>query len=335
MSVSLATRSPPRARRASLMASALDADQQAVVLADDACSRQRSERILRRYEKDVEKADTQRHLSHVPLANRQSGKPDPKTVATSLKSDMDSLLKKAGVARSPAAPAAGGGTWDSLFASSGFQQQLQFLEQHSRTGHFTEQYGNDEGSYDGEFLYGMRHGKGTHVFRGETYEGEWKWDMRHGWGVCTLPNASQIRGEWQGGKPHGFVTILDKAGGNVTYEGEFREGKRSGLGRQVFESGDSYDGGWKAGRLHDRGIYYFANGDKMYGMWDQGTYHGIGVFRYADGSASRRVYKEGLLMSVQDYDASKQRYGKTLSRDEMLRNTRDKAFPQDTFMLAS
>ncbi|CAK0814482.1 unnamed protein product, partial [Prorocentrum cordatum] len=189
---------------------------------------------------EVEKADKESQLSHVPLASRGSGKPDATAVAKSLKSDMDGLLKKAGMRRT-----SDGGTWDNLFSSSGFKHQLQFLEQHSKSGHFREEYANGEGSYDGEFLYGMRHGKGTHVFRGEAYEGDWKWDNRHGWGVCTLPSGSQIRGEWQGGKPHGFVTILEKEGGRVTFEGEFRDGKRSGLGRQVFDSGDSYDGGWK------------------------------------------------------------------------------------------
>jgi len=290
--------------------------------------RRASDRIYKRYSLAVQKADEETHLSHVPLADRDTVKPDPKGVAVSLKSNIDGILKKADMTS-----VGDGGLWEKLFNSTAFKQQLQFLEQHSRTGHFVEQYGED-GRYEGEFLYGMRHGKGSHEFRGEAYEGDWKWDMRHGWGVCTLPDGSQIRGEWQGGKPHGFVTILDKAG-NPSFEGLMKEGKRHGLGRQIFESGDSYDGDWKAGRLHDRGIYYFANGDKLYGMWKEGVYDGVGIFRYANGSASRRVYKEGLLMSVQDYDSSSGMYGRTLSRDEMLRHTKDASFPKEVFMLSS
>lgn len=289
-------------------------------------SRKATDRIYKRHEKDVEKVDHVAHMSHVPLADRSQVKPDAKSMVVSLKFEMDGILSRAGMKQ-----LGDGQLWEDLFNSTAHNQQMQFLEQHSRTGHFTEQYG-EGGSYEGEFLYGMRHGKGIHSFRGEVYEGEWKWDQRHGWGSSKLPDGSQIRGEWESGKPHGFVTILD-AKDRITFEGEFREGKRSGLGRQVYPSGDSYDGGWKLGRLHDRGIYYFANGDKFYGMWNQGVYDGVGVFKYADGSASRRVYKEGMLMSVQDYDASHQKYGRTLTRDQMLRHTRDTAFPKDTFML--
>lgn len=288
-------------------------------------------RIAKRYGHEVEELEASRTSSYKPLAEREIVKPDPKNLTTSMKTQMDDILKRAGSKKFEGV--GGGGLWGSLLKSDAFSKQLQFLEQHSRTGHFIEQYGTD-GTYDGEFLYGMRHGKGTHEFRAEVYEGDWKWDHRHGWGTSKLADGSQIRGEWQSGKPHGYTTILDKDG-NITYEGEFREGKRQGLGRQVFENGDIYDGGWKAGRLNDRGVYYFTNGDKLYGMWNSGVYDGIGVFRYADGSASRRVYKEGLLMSVQDYDASAHRFGKTLTRDGMARHTRDPSFPKDVFLLTS
>merc|ERR1719160_190410 len=65
--------------------------------------------------------------------------------------------------------------WDDTM----FQKRMQFLRDRAKTGQFIEQYG-DEGYYEGEFLYGMRHGQGKHFFRSQVYEGEWKWDMRHG-----------------------------------------------------------------------------------------------------------------------------------------------------------
>lgn len=286
-----------------------------------------SDRIASRYAPNVREAEAGRMMNYVPLDQQALVLPDERDVAKTMKGDLDIVLTRMGSDQSK------NQGWDKLLGTEGFQKQLQFLCSHSRTGHFIEQYGAD-GMYEGEFLYGMRHGKGSHEFRGEVYEGDWKWDNRHGCGTLQLADGYQIKGEWQGGKPHGYISMIDSKGLTV-YEGEFKDGKRHGLGRQVFESGDMYDGGWQDGRLHDRGVYYFTNGDKLYGMWKNGLYDGIGVFHYADGSISRRVYRDGLLMSVQDYEHSSQRFGKTITREGMQMNTQDKNFPKDVFLLNS
>ena len=49
------------------------------------------------------------------------------------------------------------------------------------------------------------------------------------------------------GKTHGFACVVD-GNGTVIYEGEFKDGKRHGLGRQLFDSGDMYEGGWPCKR---------------------------------------------------------------------------------------
>jgi len=283
-----------------------------------------SDRIMKRYAAEVKASEGRRLNNFVPLDQREDVRPCERNMARTMKKDLDGALKMAGDE---------GIHWDESLGKEGFQKQLQYLHCHAKTGQFIEQYGA-EGHFEGDFLYGMRHGKGEHEFRGEAYEGEWKWDMRHGWGTLSLGDGSQIKGEWQAGKPHGYASVID-ARGTTTYEGEFKDGKRHGLGRQLFESGDMYDGGWREGRLHDRGVYYFTNGDKLYGMWNKGLYDGIGVFHYADGSISRRVYKDGRLMSVQDYEHSSQRFGKTLTRDGMQRHTADQSFPKDVFLLSS
>jgi hypothetical protein len=291
-------------------------------------SRDVADRISKKYSAEAVKADKAARDARAPLAERGRVKPDAKGIVVSLRGELDNIFKRIDLP-----PSSDSTLWESMFDGEKFKKQMQFLEAHSKTGHCTEQYGED-GSYEGEFLYGMRHGKGTHTFRGETYEGDFKWDQRHGWGVCTLADHTHIRGEWQAGRLHGFASIADSSG-KITFEGEFREGKRQGLGRQLFESGDIYDGGWKAGRLHDRGIYYFANGDKVYGMWNQGNYDGVGIFKYADGSASRRVYRDGMLVSVQDFDNATQKFSRTVSREDMMRHTQDPAFPIQSLALSS
>jgi len=287
-----------------------------------------SKHIATRYAAEVKEADKSRKAQYVTLEQKSKIMPAGLDIAREMRHDINSLMSAAPPDISSPRKLFG---WDSLFTNQKFKKQMQFLHEHARTGHFTEQYGAD-GWYEGEFLHGMRHGKGKHEFRDEVYDGEWKWDQRHGWGSLRNPDGTVIEGYWQQGKPDGFASVIDQKG-TVVYEGEFKGGRRHGLGRQLFESGDMYDGGWQEGRLHDRGVYYFTNGDKLYGMWNKGIYDGIGVFHYADGSISRRVYKDGLLMSVQDYEASSHRFGKTLTREGMQKHTRDKEFPKEVFLL--
>jgi len=283
-----------------------------------------SDRLVQRYADTVRRTEAERLATFVPIDQRQPVNPCQRATARSVKRDLDTVLKKAGNDMVG---------WEQCTSTDPFQKQLQFLHHHSKTGAFVEQYGTD-GHFDGEFLYGLRHGKGRHDFKGEVYQGEWKWDKRHGWGTLTLCDGSQVKGEWEAGKPHGFSSMVDPSG-NVTYEGEFRDGKRHGLGRQIYDSGDMYDGNWKDGQLHDRGVYYFTNGDKLYGMWNQGKYHGPGVFHYADGSVSRREYKNGVLMSVQDFEHTSQKFGRSLHRDGMSKHTAHEKFPKEVFMLSS
>lgn len=291
-----------------------------------------SDRITRKYTDKVVQAESERRANFVPLEQREMVRPDEREMARSLKRDLDVTLTKA----SPGPPESGQTIvrdrdyWKKL-TDNDFQKRLEYLSNHARTGHFIEQYGTN-GRYEGEFMHGQRHGSGCHVFGEEHYEGEWKWDQRHGWGTFTLRDASVMKGEWQKGKPHGYQTIAN-ATGNVIYEGEFKDGKRHGLGRQLFESGDMYDGNWASGKLDDRGVYYFTNGDRLYGMWKKGVYDGVGFFHYVDGSVSRRVYKDGALCSVQDYEGNVQRFGKSLTREGMHLHTQARGFPQEVFML--
>jgi hypothetical protein len=307
----------------------------------------KSRAIVDRYAYEVREADRNRKLGYLPMQKQIDYTPASFDIARDLYAvlqDVSQSMSDAQLAdKVPALTDAtensivkttsGRQDWDAILGCDAVQKRLQFLQHNSRTGIHQERYG-EEGNYDGEFLHGMRHGKGKYEFRDEVYDGEWKWDHRHGSGELKCADGTIIKGDWQKGKLNGFATVVDQKG-TVMYEGEFKDGKRHGLGRQLFESGDMYDGGWKQGRLHDRGVYYFTNGDRLYGMWREGIYDGIGMFHYADGSISRREYRDGLLMSVQDYEHATQRFGKTLTRSGMQKHTRDREFPKEVFLLNS
>lgn len=285
-----------------------------------------SNRITQRYGNQVKDAEFKRLDRLKPLSKKVTPlPPDVLTTARQVKKQMDGLMQKAGI---------GGNTdWEKLTRTDGFRLKMEYMHDHGRTGQFVEHYGA-EGQYEGEFLNSMRHGRGKHELRGEVYDGEWKWDFRHGAGESISKDGGQIKGSWQNGKPHGFVTMTN-ASGTVTWEGEFCNGKRHGLGRQLFESGDIYDGCWQDGRLHDRGVYHFTNGDKLYGVWSCGVYDGVGVLHYSNGSISRRVYRKGVLLSVQDYEHSSQRFGKNVTRESMQTHSQREHFPKDVFLMTS
>ena len=46
------------------------------------------------------------------------------------------------------------------------------------------------------------------------------------------------------------------------YQGNYKHGKRHGLGVYHYPNGDIYDGQWRKGRKEGYGIYMFADGNK-------------------------------------------------------------------------
>jgi CBS domain-containing protein len=60
------------------------------------------------------------------------------------------------------------------------------------------------GEYDGDWVLGMRHGKGSFSEdNGSRYDGGWAHDRKHGSGVETISGGGIYRGAWCRGKRHG------------------------------------------------------------------------------------------------------------------------------------
>lgn len=285
-----------------------------------------SRRIAAKYSEEVKLSEKQVKSKFLPLAHEigkaPKDQPNVVEVARSLQRDLDEVQKSQTI---------GQGAYDKLMVSELFQKRTEFLRDKTMKGKCTETYG-DTGYYEGEFLYGLRHGQGKHVYRKEVYEGEFKWDGRHGKGTLTSMDGSICRGEWAEGRQKGHCTVAGSEG-SITYQGEFKDGKRHGHGRQFFDNGDHYDGGWREGFLHDRGTYYFCNGDKLHGVWEKGLSQGTGLIYHADGSMSRRVCEGGKLREVREFDPETHRFGRLLTREHMQKQTRDATFPKDMFRL--
>ena len=56
--------------------------------------------------------------------------------------------------------------------------------------------------------------------------------------------------------------------GNL-YIGEFKEGKRHGLGVFTYKNGNKYVGDFLDGNMHGQGTFTYPNGDKRVGVWER------------------------------------------------------------------
>ncbi len=83
---------------------------------------------------------------------------------------------------------------------------------------------------------------------------------------------------------------------NDVLEGEWRNGRLNGLGREIYSDGDIYVGAFNEGRRHGFGMYYFLEknqfvGDRYVGDYLDGMYHGQGTYIKLDGREIRGTWK--------------------------------------------
>ncbi|ELR22656.1 radial spoke head 10 B family protein, putative [Acanthamoeba castellanii str. Neff] len=101
------------------------------------------------------------------------------------------------------------------------------------------------------------------------------------------------RGEYKDGRPHGrgYKVWVD----GDWYDGEWRQGRQHGRGIYCCPSGRRYEGEWKDGLKHGKGVKIWANGDRYEGEWREGTQHGKGIYIWANGDRYEGGWKDGNL----------------------------------------
>ncbi len=71
---------------------------------------------------------------------------------------------------------------------------------------------------------------------------------------------------------------------NISYEGEWLNGRREGNGIQIWADGSRYVGEWRNNKACGRGTLYHADGDVYEGEWLNDKASGFGTYTHGNGA---------------------------------------------------
>lgn len=136
--------------------------------------------------------------------------------------------------------------------------------------------------YVGEVHGSSYNGKGKMFWKstGNTYEGDWVYGFKTGKGKFTWADGTYHEGDFVRGKYEGYGIHTYTDGGK--YEGQFHDDKRNGKGKMTWPNGDTYVGDWVENFRTGKGRYVWANGAYYEGDFARGKFHGNGKRWYID-----------------------------------------------------
>ncbi|MEM7105951.1 MAG: caspase family protein [Bacteroidota bacterium] len=134
--------------------------------------------------------------------------------------------------------------------------------------------------YEGNFKEGKPFGNGICYYaNGDRYEGEWN-IFPEGKGTFFYADGRQQYGVWD---KNVLVTDLQCISGDC----------KNGKGVYEFPNGDKYEGEFVDGKFSGLGILKLADGSKYVGDFEHGQYEGYGSFYAQDGSEQTGIWEEG------------------------------------------
>lgn len=77
-----------------------------------------------------------------------------------------------------------------------------------------------------------------------------------------------------------FIVIAAKV--TATFEGNYENGAKQGVGKMTFPNGDIYHGEWKEDKMSGDGSFMYANGDIFSGRFESGIRSGKGTYEFAE-----------------------------------------------------
>ena len=111
----------------------------------------------------------------------------------------------------------------------------------------------------------LQHQPNSHNDSSE-YEGSWVASVQQGKGRYVYHNGDVYVGEFKEGKRSGLGKYVVKADGQV-YEGTYLNGQPEGKGKLVMGNKDRYEGDFKNGLADGYGIGEYTTGKRYEGEW--------------------------------------------------------------------
>ncbi|XP_058277813.1 ALS2 C-terminal-like protein isoform X2 [Hirundo rustica] len=153
-------------------------------------------------------------------------------------------------------------------------------------------------TYEGEWLRGKPHGKGTLKWRdGRNHVGDFREGLEHGFGIRLVPRRSEDRYDcykchWYRGKMRGYG--ICEYGNDLVYKGYFEDDVRQGFG--ILENFSAqhpfkYTGHWEKDKKNGYGIWEDKErGERYIGMWLDDHRHGEGIVVTQSGLCYQRTF---------------------------------------------
>ncbi|NWR44584.1 AL2CL protein, partial [Regulus satrapa] len=153
-------------------------------------------------------------------------------------------------------------------------------------------------TYEGEWLWGKPHGKGTLKWRdGRNHVGDFQEGLEHGFGICLVPRRSEDRYDcykchWYQGRMRGYG--ICEYGNDLVYKGYFKDNVRQGFGILENFSAEhpfKYTGQWENDKKNGYGVWEDRErGERYIGMWLDDRRHGEGIVVAQSGLCYQRTF---------------------------------------------
>lgn len=130
------------------------------------------------------------------------------------------------------------------------------------------------------------------------------------------PQGAKIQyvGEIKNGKASGFGMGIWQTGHK--YEGLWSEGLKEGLGIYRFANGEVYHGEFSSNKRAGKGVYFFKNGDRYAGWWDEDIRVGVGaVFSKSDKIKKAGIWSNDRLTQNKRLDSDEEQQVRTMLRE--------------------
>lgn len=132
------------------------------------------------------------------------------------------------------------------------------------------------------------------VQNGGVYFGDVKGMIPHGKGKYRWSISGTVyEGDWEEGKMTGIGKITWSSG--ISYEGDFCGGFLNGFGTMTNPDGSTYVGSWRLNIQHGFGRKKYSNSDIYDGSWKEGAHEGSGKYAWSNGNMYIGNWKGGVM----------------------------------------